>query len=371
MIIKGVIMKKLIILVFLMPSLAYSNRLFEKRVKEGCKGYVNLSRKGWLHQRPVPTLNQGPVGLCYAFAGATLLDLYRDMYGLKLGGIKQAPSSPHYLALMYHLGIGNKNAKSLDGGDAGVAIEMIRENGMCRHDIIEKAMADYSKQQNISAVHWYAITEWFFEFYNPTIGREIESAPDRAKKLKEIFSRYTRRDRVKEVFENADFEKIYESLRPFLNKRDYASYVYSVFDQCFYPSGVMVTSKNLPPLIRKNGYFAVVNNVFTQLNQKNPVIVTYKASVLRDKNNFLKRAKNFLSRKDHQSVLIGKRIRNGKCQLLLKNTWGNYCNYTKAWECYKNKKGQEIGVWMNANDLLKASDELIYFDQSKKMKRLK
>jgi uncharacterized protein YktA (UPF0223 family) len=354
----------------MLPIIALGNPWFEKRIKRGCSRYVNLAKSNWLNFRPVPTLDQGPVGLCYAYSAATLLDTYRDIHGLKLGNIKPMPSDPIWAAMLYYAAYQNE-AKSFDGGLGEVAINQVRRYGMCRADIIEKAMSEYSIANNITTRDWYVITEWFLEFYNKKIEKEIELASDKAKKLKEIFSRYHSRKRIAHVFENGNFLKIYKSMKPFLKSKNFMAYMKTVFKDCFTPTGVYLTSKRLPPIKSNYGKRYLEIDVVRELNKNNPVLLTYKGSVLTSPSNFLTRSVHFFQRTNHQSVIIGKRVRGGKCQFLLKNTWGNYCRYNKDWNCYKDMLGREIGIWINANDLMKASDGIHYFDLSKKMKRFK
>lgn len=58
-------------------------------------------------------------------------------------------------------------------------------------------------------------------------------APDKAEKLKEIFSRYTERDDVKEIYKNGD----------------YKGYVKNVFDLCFKKENIYLGNQNLPQII--------------------------------------------------------------------------------------------------------------------------
>lgn len=361
-------MKYFILLLFI-PVIVFGNPWFENRIKGSCSSYVNLAKSDWLNFRPVPTLDQGPVGLCYAYSAATLMDLYRDIHGLKFGNMRQMPSDPVWASMLYY-NYYNDTAKSFDGGLGEVSIELIRSYGMCRADIIQKAMNRYATQNNISTRDWYVITEWFLEFYNSKIEQEISKAPNKAQKLKEIFSRYKSRKRIENIFKNADFEKIYNGMKPFLKSKNFLAYVKTVFKECYEPGGVYVTSKNLPPIISHTGKRRLELEVTKQLNKKNPVLVSYKGSVLTNPSNFFIRTAHFFQHANHQSVIIGKRVRHKKCQFLLKNTWGNYCRYHK-WECYRDKKGHEVGVWINANDLMKATTDIHYFDLSKKMKRFK
>lgn len=359
---------KIFVLIGFLPLLAFSNPIFEKRVQESCSKYINLTKSNWLNFRPVPTLDQGPVGLCYAYSATTLMDLFRDIHGLKIGRMSQMPSNPIWSAMLYYNN--KRSVKSLSGGQGQEVIEQVRKFGMCRADVIDKAMSQYARTNNITTRDWYVLAEWFFEFYNSSIEKELKSATNKEEKLKEIFSRFTGREKIADLYKNGDFSKIYNSLKPFLAKKDILGLLKTVFADCFKPGGVYVTSKNLPPIKSKFGKFRLEMEITKQLDQKNPVLLTYQANVLRKQSSLLQRFKNFITFANHQSVIVGKRVRNNKCQFLLKNTWGNYCNYGQ-WECFRDSKRREAGVWINANDLMKATIGIHYFNLSKKMKRFK
>jgi hypothetical protein len=47
----------------------------------------------------------------------------------------------------------------------------------------------------------------------------------------------------------------------------------------------------------------------------------------------------------HASIVVGRRKKNGKCQYLIRNSYGEGRGYHKAWDC---EKGQ---VWVNREDL--------------------
>jgi hypothetical protein len=354
----------LIFLIFL-SSNAQSRVMIDKSDIMACSKYVNLQRAGWQKQRNIPNLDQGPVGLCYAHAAVTLLDLWRDIHGLKITK-EIALSSPHYAALLYKMEKDTTNIekKTLDSGFGNVTLNIVKKYGMCRSDIIDFSMEKFSRENKVSPRDWYAVTEWFLEFYNPSIEKEIAMAPDKAEKLKEIFSRYTERDDVKEIYKNGDFLKIYEGLKPYLLNRDYKGYVKNVFDLCFKKENIYLSTQNLPQIITLYKAPKFTKTIIGNLDKKNPVAISYSHKILKEGDGRLKKVKYFFSQVDHESVLIGKRVRGGKCQFLLKNTWGNYCQYP-SWECQKSPEGLEIGVWIDAEYLLSALKGMYFFDNSK------
>jgi hypothetical protein len=357
---------KLILTILLFSFIGQANAfpLFDKIHNKKCKKYVNLLRHKWGVKREIPNLDQGPVGICYSYTAISLIDLWRDIHGPKLFK-KLALSSPQYGALLTRLVDGNDRS-DFNGGDGRNTIEAIRKYGMCRFDVIDSIMRKYSKSHNITAKNWYIITQWFLEFYDGSIKRELEASYNKAKTLKNIFGRFKNRNDIKEIYKNGDFLKIYSSIKPYLKKQDYKGFMKNVFYQCFREKNIYSFSKRLPKIISKGLYFPAVGKalkIIAELDKKNPVAITYKAEFLKQKNKRLTRIKNYFKAPNHQSLLAGKRVRDGKCQFLLKNSWGNYCGY--RWECQKDKNGKEIGVWVGANALMMATSNIYYFDIKK------
>jgi hypothetical protein len=359
-------MKKLAICLILFSFNLNANPLFNKKYRKSCSKYVNLMRKNWSMHRPVPNLDQGPVGICYSHAATTLMDMYRDIHLPKYSK-RIALSNPQYTALLYHMEypggsyLGKSN--TLDGGFAQKAIDAVRKYGMCRFDVIDASMKKYSSENQISTRDWYAFTEWFMEFYDKKIQRELQRAPNKSKALKEIFSRYKSRKKIKAFYDHADFTAIYNSMKPYLLGGNYKDFAKDVFGQCFKKENIYVTSKNLPKIKKHAGTSGKAKRIIEQLDKKNPVGITYAHHVLRGGKKWYNDFKYFFTTPDHQSVIVGKRVRQGKCQFLLKNSWGNYCKY--SWECQKGPKGRELGVWMNADSLMAAGRDIFYFDLKK------
>jgi len=356
-------MKFIYTLFFVLFSLNANSGLFIKKNDiDACSKYVNLQRQGWYTQRNVPTLDQGPVGLCYSHAAVTLLDMWRDTHGLKITK-NIALSNPQYAALLFKMEYEKGERSTLDAGGGANTLKAIKKYGMCRDDVIQLAMDEFSMNNKISTRDWYAVTQWFLEFYSLKIQREIDKAPDKAKKLKEIFSRYTDRDDVKIIYEHGDFNKIYEGLKPYLLKRDYKGYAKNVFRECFKKENIYLGTLHLPDVYSEPNPQKFIPTIISNLDRKNPVGISYAHQILKEGSGLFKKIKYFWYDSDHQGVLIGKRVRAEKCQFLLKNTWGNYCKY--AWECQKSPNGGEVGAWIDADYLLPSLRTLYFFDMSK------
>ncbi|TDJ09493.1 MAG: hypothetical protein E2O68_00250 [Deltaproteobacteria bacterium] len=359
-------MKKLAVCLILFSFNLKAEPFFNKKYRKSCSKYVNLMRRNWSMHREVPNLDQGPVGICYSHAATTLIDMYRDIHMPKYSK-RIALSNPQYTALLYHMEypggsyLGKSN--TLDGGWAQKAIDAVRKHGMCRFDVINRSMQNFSKENQISTRDWYAFTEWFLEFYDKKTQRELQRAPNKSKALKDIFSRYTKRKRIEDFYNYADFTKIFNSMKPYLLTASYKDYAKDVFGQCFKKENIYLPTKRLPKIITHRGIGGKAKRIIKELDKKNPVGITYTADVLRGGRKWYHDIKYFWKSPNHQSVIVGKRVRNKKCEFLLKNSWGNYCKY--SWECQKDPGGRELGIWMDADTLMTATSDIFYFDVRK------
>ena len=95
------------------------------------------------------------------------------------------------------------------------------------------------------------------------------------------------------------------------------------------------------------------------LNENNPVGFGYNPQILTHAYTLEKEEYEKYQAGFHASVITGKRVRNNSCQFLVQNSFGNYCkNY--FWECQKDSRGYEIGVWVDAVDLITYSRDIFY-----------
>ena len=73
----------------------------------------------------------------------------------------------------------------------------------------------------------------------------------------------------------------------------------------------------------------------------------------------------------HASILVGQRERAGRCEFLLRNTWGSKCVYD--WECQKDrlKNGKTVGVWIDARKLMDNTHSFFYFKEEEVIKKVR
>ena len=179
--------------------------------------------------------------------------------------------------------------------------------------------------------------------------------------FKELIKMYAYRSRIKHFVENADFEKVYKVIKPHLDKekRDFLPFFEEVFASCFDPKNhyqefndPIIKSYRVCSKFHRNQR-DYIKKVATLLDRKIPVGLSYVGKMLKKPPIEIGPREPGKYETTHVSVLIGKRVRNGTCQFLLQNSWGNACRrYTSApWECQKDRRGIEIGVWVDAWEL--------------------
>jgi hypothetical protein len=57
----------------------------------------------------------------------------------------------------------------------------------------------------------------------------------------------------------------------------------------------------------------------------------------------------------HSSVILGSRTHNGRCQLLLYNSWGNSYPHSPQWQEKRDNHGRLIGIWIDAESLIQST----------------
>ena len=129
-----------------------------------------------------------------------------------------------------------------------------------------------------------------------------------------------------------------------------------IFSGCTDKGSIYLHTKKLPPfsISKSKDYREKRKIVLEQLGKKNIVGISYNSDQIEYKKPMP------YSKSTHSSVLVGNRVRDGKCQLLLHNSWGNYCGY--EWECQKDRHGQEMGVWVDADQLMYQTELIWHFD---------
>ncbi|MES2526386.1 MAG: hypothetical protein V4598_04840 [Bdellovibrionota bacterium] len=91
------------------------------------------------------------------------------------------------------------------------------------------------------------------------------------------------------------------------------------------------------------------NNLDAQLTRGNLVAFGYNSNVL-------KNSKDMSAGIGHTSTLVGRRMRNGQCEYLVRNSWGRSCGYyDKAYPC------EQGNIWVPKGHLSRSASDFFYY----------
>ncbi len=332
---------------------------------KGCQR-VNLLYKKWgLFPRQMPLYDQGKNGICYAYSAAQLVDYWRETHSVQFKNMKMAQSTPVYAALlarMYEQTPGYVSKATLSYGTVYGALMGIKTYGMCQEKVIEDSLNRFAKSKKINTKDFLYETERYLTQHKPYRKKGVFR-----KYFMEPFENFKRKYRASEI----DFKRVNETMKPFLNSQDYISFMKAIFGDCFKKENIYLDTRRIPiPKVMEMDQNAILmeEKVKELLNKKTkaqPIGIGYCQNIL-EKSNYLginhKRVTPQVLRgcHGHASLIVGKRERGGRCQFLVRNTYGTHCKYD--WECMKNKKGEALGIWVDAKALMKNTRRIYYLE---------
>lgn len=314
---------------------------------------VNLLRHKWTKEWNMPQYDQGFTELCYGYTGIQMFDYWRQTKGLRVTK-DIALSDAIYGGLLTRM-ISYREIDDLQGGNTYKVLSGIRRYGMCRPDVIQNSLKEFALKLNIDSREFYeAILNYvtrkrswsnFDGFWDAFQNKLVNAARGGVIRL----------FKKRKVYSKANFKLIYEKLKPYIDKGNLTAFYMDVFKDCPKKGNYYLNSKKLPYPRQmriegahnegiKDKFYSKLHSL---LDEKKVIGIDYCANVLSFKNskNFKKnnQVKNGCMR--HASLIVGRRVHEGNCQLLVRNSWGTNCRY--PWECLKNAKGEEMGVWVN------------------------
>ena len=217
---------------------------------------------------------------------------------------------------------------------------------------MEKDLKPFAKKKNekFSVESFYVLAEWIIN--HPDKTKEIFAKKKNwTERLEEIIKEIKVDKKIVKELLNADLKKI-DGLKP----KNLVVLFEKVFVSC---------KKHRQP--QTNQYkvcenldlsiFAKADLVLKLLEKKEPVAISYNANLLYDRKL---KSSSLNETQNHSSIIVGKRVRNKHCEFLIKNSWGDYCDYD--WECQKDQNGKEIGVWVNSFDLMLHTPSFFYLE---------
>jgi hypothetical protein len=358
---------------------------------DSCKN-VNLSReKKWgraafkklgvdtrwnSNFKQMPLYNQGATGICYAYAAVQLADYWRETMGIRVTQ-DIALSSPIYASLLTRQFEGSRffGRNDISGGGIKEGVNSIKHFGMCRDDVIQRVVDQYAKSKSIDQREFTEILELLFVNFpgDPKKIQRMSSKQVWNKYIYNKFSFYYGR-KIKKDGKIAD---IFKLVAPYIENGNIVQLMNDLFKICKDPRSVYINTKNLPDpkniTIRKKNIPAIKSHMRELLNKKRaqPIGVGYCSKFLNNKNyigtvanpkyNGQMTTRDVKTCGNHASIIIGKRNIGGKCHYLLRNTWGDECDYD--WKCRYNAKKQAIGIWVPEDALFKNLTNITWLER--------
>lgn len=348
---------------------------------------VNLQTKEDSPLKDIPVYDQNGLGACYAYAAAILLD-----YELKKNGNSDhSLTHPIWLALKYSQSVYDK---SLEGGIMKDAINKIRKIGICKKEVIDEALTDVKKENNISHAQFLDIVELAHDIFKKDPKMSVDDIYTTAINKCQAKAYNITNSLQDSIFASFQVEEgLFSQVMP-------TTYLKGLLAKCkaenIYKPEVPKAKKSCEKCIDEK----LDEKMAEVLNAGRPVGIRYCASILRyddyrgikdsNKSGWLasSRSEKVKLEKDvenddgtktrgcrrHASVVVGSRKNSaGKCQYLLRNSWGSraykkfpncLCESEKGVyeECgYKDGQPNKVGCWVDSEELTPNIYELTHF----------
>ena len=327
--------------------------------------------------KQMPLYNQGATGICYAYAAVQLADYWRESMGIRVTKDIML-SSPIYASLLTRQFAGNRffGREDISGGGIKEGILSMKHFGMCRDDVIQGVVDEYAKSKSIDQREFTEILEKLFVNF-----------PGDPKKIQRMSSKQIWKNYIygkfsfyygRKIKKDGDMAKIFKMVAPYIDNGNIVKLMDDLFKICKAPTSVYVGTKNIPDpkniVIRKQNIPVLKSFMRELLNKRKaqPIGIGYCSEFLNDKNyigtianpkfNGQMTTRDIKTCGNHASVIIGKRNIAGKCHYLLRNTWGDECDYD--WKCRFNAKKQAIGIWVPEDALFKNLTNITWLEKS-------
>jgi len=321
-------------------------------------------------------------GICYAYAAIQMVDDWRQVHGMRITK-NIALSSPIHAAFL------TKQLKdvdadgTLDGEWMVNALEAIKKNGMCRDDVIQKALNEFAKKNKLDQREFLELAAHMF--------LNFAGDPEKMEHMsyQQIWNKYIKNKKMtisgRSINKNGDLGRMYSHLAYYkgqMNKGEFGQsalfwFMDYIFRECKKPENIYLQTKKLPPFrsqrvfrtSRKRTYHK--NRIKRLLNRKKATVigVNYCTQIFKNishigmdkKSGAFNSPSNWKNCEIHASVLVGKKEINGKCHYLLRNSWGDTCSYYK-WSCKYNAGHEVIGIWIEEEAFLNNLYNFVYFE---------
>ncbi|MCP4914169.1 MAG: hypothetical protein GY909_13740 [Oligoflexia bacterium] len=345
---------------------------------------VNLQTQENSPLQKIPVYDQDGLGTCYSYAASVLMDYHL----IESGKVEDQLTNPLWLALKYSQ---DTHDKSLEGGNMRLTINEIRKIGICKSSVIEEALDRVKRENDISHAQLLDIVELTHDIYAKDPSLSTSEIYDQAINQCHAKNRNIGSSMHDDIFGGFQTpEGLFTQVMP-------TYFLSDLLKEC---KGDNIYKPKVPKAKSVCGSCSdekMKKKVDDLLSEGKPVGVRYCASVLKDgdyqgineeRNGlfFSNRSDKIVRKKDeedengntllgcrhHASVVVGSRNNGGKCEYLLRNSWGGkkykehtscLCEVSKGVyeECTRGDgKPNAVGCWIRADQLVSNTYELAH-----------
>lgn len=300
--------------------------------------------------KSIPIQDQDGTGLCYSFVGAQVLEFESKRQG-----------RPHYvspvdLAMKAGDGIFFDRSK-LSSGKVVDTIKAAQKDGISNRDCIEKKIREFTHSNSISSAQFTKLIEVFYD--------EYEWFFDDDKKTSELLKKLSDEEASGDIgnrqdhLRNCDHEAIVKSLKEInLLGESSTKVLKKIFSSC--PT-LRVPEFKYDETFRRasdDDDNKMKSLIDAQLSSQSPAVVHLCAAALsaHDNSNYRKMDDSEKCG-NHSLMAVGKREKAGRCEYLLRNSWGSLwappgvqCAFRTPDGTYYPDNSSFNQVYQNAND---------------------
>jgi len=312
----------------------------------------------------IPVYDQSGVGICYSYAASALIDAYRFSHGDSNYG--------HFTSPVYSSVITKEQdeGSSIEGGQIFNVIKYVKEHGSCSHQAIIKRWGD--TYVNIYAID-YLISK--FNKFKSDYQKLCLKKHSYVKNIHDALLGCTTVERAS-VSLPVSLVPTIDVIEKYLEQENPFTFVRKIMEKTCEGNTLMVDLPDLRTEIFDQQFsdsFDEARNkikslIDGKLNQSNPqpVGISFCSTIFKEgkghrsistRNTYLSyfvddyEGENCLP---HAAAVIGRRMHEGKCQYLIRNSYGTDC-YKYNWPC------EGGNVWIDEEDIFDNTFQLNYF----------
>ncbi|MBL6990154.1 MAG: hypothetical protein ISR65_10270 [Bacteriovoracaceae bacterium] len=312
-----------------------------------------------LSMSKVPVTSQGALGICYSHAAAQIVDSYRFDSGIDGHNSSALALAVTYKDSWFRRIIGGGD---VDNGYTCSAIKKLLKYGSCDRDQIEKFIGNIYKLRRFSSQRR---TKEYLAIID-----SVYNGSDRALVIEQVENKIIKDKLIPPTKEQILRDLLWAKLpgtrkiriRPLVFEALCTGHKQSLRDlDVICTNGANYPGNSLSCVgyecVRRqqweedNEFKTDIERIHELLDSSQavkPIGIEYCSAILKNKNytsgKWIRRRKKDCGY--HASLVIGRRKHtNGKCQLLVRNSWGERCNHGYDWECDKGN------IWVDDDAL--------------------